>query len=72
MKTIDQAVSEAAQAASIDMLTAERDRLTKQVELLSALVKEIPQIITSARLDAKQGIATKYDYARAKRALFPA
>jgi len=62
MKTID--ISQ----AHIDELKRQNTALLSQVKDLTALVHEIPGIIVRARLDAKEGAQTKYNYARAYKA----
>jgi phage portal protein BeeE len=68
-QTISQALSDEMKNASIELLTKQRDALLAQNAELSKIVRSIPQIIVSARLDTKQGIETKYDYAKAEKAL---
>ena len=55
--------------ASIELLMKQRDELLAQNAELSKIVRSIPGIISSARMDAKQGIQTKYNYRKAEKAL---
>lgn len=54
--------------AHIRELTRQRDILAAQVVEMRALIQEIPLITMNARLDAKEGKQTVYDYTRAGRA----
>lgn len=42
----------------------QRDVLAQQVEELRAFAREVPSMITRARIDAKLGEETKFDYKR--------
>lgn len=55
--------------ATINQLRAQRDALLKKVSLLSAIVREVPSLIVSARLDVREGKQTKYNYNRHDAAL---
>ena len=55
--------------ATLAEVTRQRNALASQVANLSAIVRSIPSVIASARLDAKEGKQTKYDYRKAARAL---
>jgi len=69
MKAISQALADKAKDASIELLMKQRDALMTQNAELSKIVRSIPQIIVSARQDARQGVRTKYDYSKAEKAL---
>ena len=45
-------------------LTRQRDALLRKTRALEDIVREIPTMLTGARLDEAQGIPTKYDYTR--------
>ena len=47
----------------IEELQKQNAALLAQVEKLYVIVRAVPQIILSARLDAKEGKETTYDYA---------
>lgn len=51
-------LSEAAMRASLDMLRQRVSDLMDENDRLRALVKEIPSLILTARLDAKEGKET--------------
>lgn len=55
--------------AHIAELTRQRDALLTKVGLLSAIVREVPNMIVAARMDERHGKQTHYDYNRAHRAL---
>lgn len=57
--------------ANLTEVRRQRDVLQKQVDELRALVQEFPGKLTNARLDAKEGVPTKYNYARAPRRRAP-
>lgn len=50
------------------MFRARCESQEKQIEELKTLVREIPSIITSARMDQREGKQTKYDYDRTAKA----
>jgi hypothetical protein len=60
---------ESVHLAHIEELRRQNAALLEQVAELSAIVREIPARLTSARLDGREGVPTVYDYARAERAL---
>jgi len=55
--------------AHIAELTRQRDALLRKTRALEAIVREVPQMLTAARLDEAQGTPTKYDYTRHAAAL---
>lgn len=55
-------MSELIMAAHIEELRKQNAALLAQVERLSAIVQKVPAMILDARLDAKRGRATNYDY----------
>lgn len=62
------ALHEALRESNDERLRARLASLEEQNAELVALVHEIPSIIVRARLDAKEGKETTYDYFRAGRA----
>ena len=60
---------DAIENAHIAELKKQRDALLKKVSLLSTIVRRVPSIIVSARLDARDGKPTKYDYTGHSKAL---
>lgn len=48
--------------AHIDELRKQLATSHTQVKQLSAIVRRVPAMLASARLDAKQGTPTRYDY----------
>jgi hypothetical protein len=65
---VSEALNAKAEAATIEMMRKGRDALRSQVAELVTIVREIPNMLTEARLNAKEGKETKYDYERARRA----
>jgi hypothetical protein len=55
--------------AHIAELTKQRNALQAQVLALSAIVYSVPRLIIGARLDAKEGKHTHYDYVKHEHAL---
>ena len=50
------------ESAHIAELTRQRDALLRKTRALEALVRQIPGLITEARLDGKLDVPTSYDY----------
>lgn len=53
---------------TIEMLRTRLSTYESQMDLMRELINEIPGVIVEARLDAKAGKETKYDYKRAAKA----
>lgn len=50
---------------TFEMVRSERDNLLKKNAAMRNFIREVPALIASARLDAKAGMETIYDYDRA-------
>jgi hypothetical protein len=64
-----QASGESVNLAHLAELRRQNAALLEQVAELSALARDIPWKLAAARLDAREGKPTQYDYARAEKAL---
>lgn len=68
-ETISEAFTDEIQRAHIAELQKQNTELLASNEELVSLVKTIPALLTSARLDVREGKQTVYDYVRHNRAL---
>ena len=65
----DERMNESIMQSHIEELQKQNAALLAQVGRLSEIVQSVPQIILSARLDAKEGGETTYDYSAHNAAL---
>lgn len=62
MKTIIAAMDEAVAAAHIELLTTQRDALLTRALAMQSFIRTVPGLLINARMDAKDGRHTGFDY----------